>query len=196
LFWRLAPRLQYSVSEQSNELMMILKRHLGLATLGLLLLVTGCAKRECGKPLEEVPKDISALEWRLVSSTEPETKSSLTRFNFLVFKFESNFTGLMKKAMNNVLQEDNQAKPFLYAGEPNSGDFICIEYLGSQAEKEARLSSGNLEELCGEENDNLFYYSYRLDRWGLKLQDLDTGDTYHFCPFEGAFSPLSQDSSP
>ena len=173
--------------------MMIFKRHLVLATLGLILLATGCAKRECGKPLDEAPKDISDLEWRLVSSTEPETKSSLTRFNFLVFKFDSNFSGLMKKAMNNVLQEDKDAKPFLYAGDGQDG--LCIEYLGTQAQKEARLASGNIEELCGEESDDLFYYSYRLDRWGLKLQDLETGDTYRFCPFEGAFSPLSPDPS-
>lgn len=169
--------------------MKTLKRHLELVILGSLMLATGCAKRECGKPLDEVPKSITSLEWRLVSSTDPETKSSLSRFTFLVFKFESNFTGLMKKAMNNVLQEDEQAKPFLYAGDPVSEEYLCIEYLGDQAEKQARLSSGNLENLCGEESDSLFYYSYRLDRWGLKLQDIETGDTYHFCPFEGAYAP-------
>jgi len=149
---------------------------ISLACLGLLV---SCAKQPCGKPLEKTPDSITGTQWKLTRSTDAGVNNILTPFTFSVFNFgisgdAEGFTGTIQRAVNNVLQQAEQAQRFYYEVDPRQ-KLLSLDLIPTSSQVTADPVSKD--------------YAYKLSRRGLELQDLDTGDVYNFCPFSGADAP-------
>lgn len=167
----------------------------GLLTFTLI----GCGKR-CGQPLQETPTSITEHEWRLIGSSDMKVQSSLTRFNFLIFKFTSSGTmslgagmsGLLKKVINNTAQDDKTATPFSYVIDPSFPGYVCMDYNPSSSSVNTSAGlEGNCRAYLGGTNPSkpIFLYRYELSRWGLKLQQVGTNQSYEFRAYTGALAP-------
>ncbi len=147
----------------------------------LALAMVGCAKK-CPVSLEK-QTSVTATEWRLVESTDPDPdiQDNLSLFTFLVFRFGQDFSGDIKLVLNNT-QYDQPVRTFIYDVDPNSKQ-LEIKYAFSQGQGGQDSNAGNNQN----GGDSPIFYSYELGR-SLELTS-DQGYYYRFVPFTGILAP-------
>jgi|688.fasta_scaffold180387_4 hypothetical protein len=158
------------------------------AALVLTLQLVGCGKRLCQQPLAAVPQSISDLQWRLVTTTDPELASEVSSFNYEVLAFTGSFSGTITPVLQNQTYKD-QANPFVYTI-PRPG-VLCLDDQG-QSREGGNSSAASLAVLCQNGSSTINIYRYNLSRQGLALQDLHTGARYGYVENKGAIAPDNQ----
>jgi len=143
----------------------------------LALMMVGCMKK-CQVPTEK-QTSVSATEWRMVESTDPDPdiQDNLSKFTFFIFRFGQDFQGDVKAVINNT-QYDNPVRTFTFDVDTNSKTLL-IKYAFPQGSESS--SQGNSE------GDKPVAYSYSLGRQ-LELVG-QNGSYYRFVPFTGILSP-------
>lgn len=156
--------------------------------MALLLQLVGCGKRLCQQPLAAVPQSISDLQWRLVTTTDPELASEVSPFNYEVLAFTGSFSGTITPVMQNQTYKE-QTKPFVYT--ISRPGVLCLDDQG-QSREGGNSSAASLAVLCQNGSSTINIYRYKLSRQGLALQDLQTGARYGYVENKGAIAPDNQ----
>lgn len=147
----------------------------------LALMMVGCMKK-CPVPKERQP-NITATEWRLVETSDPDPdyQNNVSKFTFVIFRFGQDFNGDVKKVVNNTLY-DAPIRTFAYDVEPSS-NFLRVKYAFPEgAEKKDSTQSDSTST-----GDDPIDYYYDLGRQ-LVLTSQE-GYRYRFVPFTGILSP-------
>jgi len=147
----------------------------------LALMMVGCMKK-CQVPKER-QTSVSATEWRLVESTDPDQdiQDNLSNFTFFIFRFGQDFKGDIKAVVNNT-QYDTPVRTFVFDVEPESR-ILSIKYAFPEGEGGQNGGQGT----SGQNPEEPRVYYYSLGRQ-LELTS-DEGYYYRFVPFTGILSP-------
>lgn len=122
--------------------------------LGLFLLTSmGCGKKPCQTLLQTVPKSLTEYEWALRSTSEKSVK--VDNYNYVIWKFNTTFDGLLKTVSNNTVGKDEDAKPFIYYVSPKGK--VCIDY-------DRVTTKANLGTLCENDASQVYHYVYEFDK--------------------------------
>jgi hypothetical protein len=155
--------------------------------LGLLNTI-GCAKK-CQPPETEKIKSVTAFPWRLVESTDPQHKG-LNNVTFLIFQFQQNMTGDIKKVTNNT-QQDDPIFTFIYNISPEQG-VIRAKFAGGSTGSPDGTTPADTSTLEGSSSTNdIVDLRYELSRQ-FEMTDISRGYYYRFVPFKGIINPDEQ----
>jgi len=148
--------------------------------LALCLAMPACQKK-CQPPSPERPTSITQTPWRLVSTNDPSLKSN-NKYTFYVIAFAQDFSGDMKKVVNNR-EFETPVKTLKYNLETDSGrdGLLRIAYFDVSAQEgEEATSSGEPTQTTD--------YTYSLSN-NLTLQASRSGYSYEFVPYAGIVDP-------
>ncbi len=156
-------------------------KHLSFILFCTLLLGVGCQKK-CQQPSEPA-KTITEKPWRLVETTNPGVKNN-DRFTFIILQFERDFSGAVKRVVNNR-EFDKPVRVLKYnlATDNGRSGNIIIEFKNPPAEGE-----GETPATGADEGTEVSEYEYSLGR-DLTMTELKTGYTYYYVPYEGIIDP-------
>lgn len=159
----------------------VLMRGVFALTLGF---VFPACQRQC-QPPGEVFTTISATPWRLVSTNNPDFKNN-NRFTFIIMEFGKDFSGSVKKVVNNR-EFETPVSLVKYNVETESGRSGTLRIAYSEV-------AGGGEDLGGEatagEVTEITDYTYQVGR-KLNLTEVKAGYTYEFVPYVGIVDPDS-----
>jgi hypothetical protein len=149
-----------------------------LCAIGLLLAVTGCQKK-CQQPPATPFQSITDTEWRLVESDDPSVSATLTRFTFLIWKFDATLTGSIINVVNN-LKYNNPVLTMNYQINADDG-LIEIQFVSpGQPDAQGNPTQGTVQ------GQTTYQYALKRD---LTLYDTSKGYTYRFVQFQGIVNP-------
>lgn len=151
--------------------------------LGLVLLLPACQKA-C-QPPGEVATTISNNPWRLIKTTNPEFKNN-NRFTFIIMEFAKDFSGSVKKVVNNR-EFETPVSLLKYNVETDSGRSGTLRVAFSEV---AGGGEGGSGEASAGEVTEITDYTYKVGR-NFYLQEVKTGYTYEFVPYIGIVDPDS-----
>jgi hypothetical protein len=149
-----------------------------LGAICLLLAFTGCQKK-CQQGPATAFQSITDTEWRLVESDEPQVQSSLTRFTFLIWKFDPTLTGTVINVVDN-LKYNNPILTMNYQIDPDQG-MLQIKFTAPGAPD----ANGNPTQGT---DQGTSLYAYELAR-DLRIYDQNKGYYYRFVQFQGIVNP-------
>jgi len=161
------------------------KRIVALFLLFPLWFCLPACQRRCQQAAAERPTSITANPWRLVSTNDPSLKNN-NKYTFYVISFAQDFSGDMKKVVNNR-EFETPVKTLKYNLETDNGrsGFMRVAYYD--------LSAGGGEDL-GEEvqasssPSQTTDYEYSLGT-NLTLSATKSGYSYEFVPYIGIVDP-------
>lgn len=146
----------------------------------LLLAVTAGCQKKCQQNTETLRTFVDQ-EFRLVQSTDPETRKDLTNTNFLIMVFKIDYYGELYRVENNSKFND----PVLllrYNPDPEN-KLIQVQFYEPPSE-----TSVGPDPSLGKESGPLRTYRYSLSN-ELNLVESGTGYRYRYVPFTGVVKP-------
>lgn len=151
-----------------------------LLCLVLWLAMPACQKK-CQPPAPERPTSITQNSWRLISTNDPSLKNN-NKYTFYVISFAQDFSGDMKKVVNNR-EFETPVKTLKYNLETDSGKdgLIRIAYFDVSAEEGAEATASG-------EPTQTTDYDYSLGK-NLVLDAKKSGYSYEFVPYVGIVDP-------
>lgn len=152
-----------------------------ILSLGMGLCLVACQKK-CQQPATEKFKTITATEWRLVETTDPEVAKKLNNTNFLIYSFGKNYTGAINAVQNND-KYDTPVYTFKYQIDPDNS-LIRMKFSATAPDSEGGDGTQQAQADDSEPTD----YIYDLGR-ELELTDDNSGRYYRFVPFQGIVDP-------
>lgn len=152
-----------------------------LLVFGIVLFLGACQKK-CQQPASEKFNTISATEWRLVETTDPDFKG-LNNTTFLIFSFGKNYTGAVNKVLNND-KYDTPVFTFLYQVDPDQ-NLLRIQY--QEVVPEPDPATGSTTPPQQPPALDPVDYTYELGR-ELEMTN-SNGRYYRFVPFQGIVDP-------
>lgn len=162
------------------------RRFFALVTLTLLWVAGPACQRKCQPPSDERPTTITANPWRLVDTNDPTLAKANTKYTFYVISFAQDFSGDMKKVVNNREFETpiNTLKYNLETDNGRSG-FMRVAYFEVGAGAEGDIGG---EVQAASEPSQTVDYEYTLTR-ELNLTASRSGYSYRFVPYVGIVDP-------
>jgi len=137
----------------------------------LALFIQGCGLPRCQPDLEATPESLTAVEWRLVETTDSQVAPNLDMFNFLTMQFGTNLRGSVFRVVDNDKAND-PILSFVYVADADN-QIIRVQYTDP--------ASG--------QQQGTYDYKYSLSRQGLVLRELSKGHLYYYVPLKGAVAP-------
>ena len=146
-------------------------------------LLPGCQKK-CQAPSAERPNSITSNPWRLVSTNDPSLKNN-NKYTFYVIAFAQDFSGDMKKVVNNR-EFETPIRTLKYNLQTDTGKsgLLRIAYFEVAATEEGGTGDTTTSTDPVQTTD----YSYALTK-NLELTASKSGYTYDFVPYVGIVDP-------
>lgn len=151
--------------------------HTLLASALILGSLAACQRR-CQPAAEQAFQNLSATEWRFVESSNPGFRE-LNNYNFLIMKFNDDFTGEVFTVRENRRLQTAQ-KVFEWNVDTNR-ESLTAAYSTPPVEGQEGATQSTSQ-------PTIVNYSYDLGR-ELKLREAGTGYTYRLVPFTGVVAP-------
>ncbi|MBI1860862.1 MAG: hypothetical protein HYR96_08090 [Deltaproteobacteria bacterium] len=153
-------------------------------------LLAACQGRRCQAPPEQPFQTFVGTQWRLVSTTDPGPNfSNLSSTNFMIFTFNRDFTGDIKRVENNALSNVPVAN-ILYNVDP-SDQRIRMQITQNTAQVPADGSSTPPQTTSSTAAAKTLDFRYSLNN-EFELTATNSGFQYRFVPFTGVINPDQQ----